>query len=426
MSAAARAPKPDATSDRATLRRITKGLRMLTVPLPHLSGLAAAVRVHLDWRVPTMGIFASGRLLVNPGFAARLKDNELVFVLAHELLHLALRTHDRARGSHHLEFNYAHDYIINDILRAELGFASIPAGGLDMPGARSRTAEDIVIEMRRNADLMPSRTQVFEGKQTSVRRMFGQGGQPAGGGESENEAGDVLADKTEREMFPAEAKEQAEQKAAIEEAAARGRALEKALKAMKGRGNSSGGETRTVLAQRGQFRPAWQHALQRWIESSAAGERTFTRPSRRGAECPDAVLPGRRRQSWMINVVLDTSGSMTDAIPAVLGAIGDFCDAAGVGQVRLVQCDTDVTADVTLSPDELTSFEVKGFGGSDLTAAMTRLADDPQVTAAVIVTDGDIAFPVSRPPYGVLWVLPRMSNFNPPYGRVLTLDGSRI
>jgi hypothetical protein len=44
----------------------------------------------------------------------------------------------------------------------------------------------------------------------------------------------------------------------------------------------------------------------------------------------------------------------------------------------------------------------------------------------VIVTDGDIVFPASAPPYGVLWVLPQMSNFNPPYGRVLTMDGSRL
>jgi hypothetical protein len=44
-----------------------------------------------------MGVFASGRLVVNPDFAARLNDRELVFVLAHEMLHLALRTHDRAR-----------------------------------------------------------------------------------------------------------------------------------------------------------------------------------------------------------------------------------------------------------------------------------------------------------------------------------------
>lgn len=430
MNVAVSVPLPDARADRATLKRIENGLRMVTVPLPHLAGLAAAVRVHLDWRVPTMGIFASGRLLVNPGFAARLKDNELVFVLAHELLHLALRTHDRARGSGRLEFNYAHDYIINDILRAELGFTSIPAGGLDMPGARARTAEDIVIEMRRNADLMQSKTKVFEGSQTSVRRMFGQngrsGGQPAEGNANEDDAGDVLADKTEREMFPADAEEQAKQKAAMEEMAARGMALAKALQAMKGRGNSGGGESRTVLAQRGQFRPAWQHALQRWIESSATGERTFSRPSRRGAQRADIVLPGRKRESWMVNIVLDTSGSMTEAIPTALGAIGDFCDAAGVDQVRIVQCDTAVTSDETLSPDELTSFTVSGFGGSDLSPALLMLADDPQVTAVVIVTDGDIAFPASAPPFGVLWVLPQMSNFNPPYGRVLTMDGSRL
>ena len=74
-----------------------------------------------------------------------------MFVLAHELLHLALRTHDRANGSHHLEFNYAHDYIINDILQAELGFEQVPAGGLDMPGARHKAAEEIVLDMRRNA-----------------------------------------------------------------------------------------------------------------------------------------------------------------------------------------------------------------------------------------------------------------------------------
>ena len=107
------------------------------------------MRVDLDDRVPTMGVFASGRLVANPDFTARLSDDDLVFVLAHELLHLALRTHDRARGSGRLEFNYAHDYIINDMLRHALGVATIPAGGLDMPGAREKSAEQIVLEMRR-------------------------------------------------------------------------------------------------------------------------------------------------------------------------------------------------------------------------------------------------------------------------------------
>jgi hypothetical protein len=211
-------------SARDTLARIANGLRMVTVPLPHLAGLAAAVRVDLDERVPTMGVFASGRLIANPAFVARLKQNELVFVLAHELLHLALRTHDRARGSGRIEFNYAHDYIINDILRVELGFASIPAGGLDMPGARTRSAEEIVLEMRRNADLMPSRSRVFEGETVTLRRVIG--GVPGAGQRREalapdSEAGDVLDEARERDMFPAEAADQAARASAIGELAAR-------------------------------------------------------------------------------------------------------------------------------------------------------------------------------------------------------------
>ena len=150
---------------------------MVTVPLPHLAGLAGAVRVDMDDRVPTMGVFASGRMLANPEFVSRLKDNELVFVLAHELLHLALRTHDRAKGSSRLEFNYAHDYIINDILRVELGFASIPAGGLDMPGAREKSAEQIVLEFRKAGNQMQSRTRVWNGQAVAGDRIFGGGRQ---------------------------------------------------------------------------------------------------------------------------------------------------------------------------------------------------------------------------------------------------------
>ena len=150
--------------------RIARGLRLITVPFPYLSGLAAATRVTLDSRLPTMGVFASGRMIANPQFVARLNDSDLAFVLAHEMLHLALRTHDRLRGSDPLEFNYAHDYIINDMLRVALGRTTIPADGLDMAGARHRSAEDIVLEMRRNAD-GSTRTRVWEGNVVTARAV---------------------------------------------------------------------------------------------------------------------------------------------------------------------------------------------------------------------------------------------------------------
>lgn len=412
-----------ATTQRNALARIQKGLRMLTVPLPHLAGLAAAVRVNIDERVPTMGVFASGRLVANPDFTARLNDNELVFVLAHELLHLALRTHERSKGSGQLEFNYAHDYIINDMLRAALGVATIPAGGLDMPGAREKSAEQIVIEMRKNGDFVSSRTQVWEGQATMAGRIFGpQAGTRPSSGNDQN--GDVLGERREREMFPDGAADQARRAKAIGELAAKGLALGKAMGAMQGRGTDTGGTRQVVDALRGIYSTPWQMALQTWLEGVVPGERTFVRPSRRGADRDDVVLPGRRRHSWMLNVVLDTSGSMSDEIPRALGAIADFCDAAAVDDVRLVQCDTAVTADEVLTPSALAAYEVSGYGGSDLTPAMLALADDPRVTATIIITDGDIGYPREPMPYAVLWILPPHSTpgFQPPYGRVVTMQ----
>ncbi len=407
------------------MARIEKGLRLLTVPLPHLAGLAAAVRVNIDERVPTMGVFASGRMVANPAFVAKLKDNELQFVLAHELLHLALRTHDRAKGAGHIEFNYAHDYIINDILRVELGFTHVPAGGLDMPGAREKSAEQIVLEMRKKSEQEPTKSQVWQGEQITMRRLLenNRPGQPGGSAE----AGDVMDETKERQLFPEDAAEQNARAKAVEELAARSLALAKAMKAMRGRGTGDAKGDAMVSALRGFYRTPWEMALQKWLESVAPGERTFARPSRRTQQQSDIVLPGRKRESWMLNVVLDTSGSMMDEIPRALGAISDFCEAMYVDDIRLVQCDTDVASDEILSPAALAEYKVSGFGGSDLSPGMLALADDPRVTAAAIITDGDTLIPAERMPYDVLWILPAQGNpnFRPPYGQVITMQGER-
>lgn len=413
-------------SSAQTLARIERGLRMVTVPMPHLAGLAAVVRCSIDDRVPTMGVFASGRMVANRQFVAKLKENELLFVLAHELLHLALRTHDRAKGSGRLEFNYAHDYIINDILRAELGFTHVPAGGLDMPGAKEKSAEQIVLEMRKNGEQMQSKTQVWDGQAISARGALNKSGQ--GGNQSADDAGDVMDDAKERELFPDCKNGQAEQAKQMRAAAARALALGKAMGAMKGRGVEAGEVTQTVMALRGMYKTPWEAAMQKWIESVAPGERTYIRPSRREVTGNDIVLAGRKRESWMLNVVLDTSGSMTDEISPALGAIADFCEQLSIDEIRLVQCDAAVTGDEMLSPEALADYQISGFGGSDLTPAMRGLAEDARVTAALVITDGDIAFPPEEMPYDVLWVITSSAyaSFNPPYGHVIRMQGGRV
>src|SRR5262249_26321463 len=175
------------------------------------------------------------------------------------------------------------------------------------------------------------------------------------------------------------------------------------------------------------YRTPWEMALQRWLESVAPGPRTFNRAARRGAERTDVVLPGRRREGWILNVVLDTSGSMTNELPRALGAIADFCDAAAVDQIRLVQCDTAVTSDRFLTPDELTRHQVTGGGGSDLSPALRYLADDARVESVIVLTDGDITYPPEEMPYNVLWVLHAQvpAGFHPPYGTVIAMTKPR-
>jgi predicted metal-dependent peptidase len=282
--------------------------------------------------------------------------------------------------------------------------------------------------MRRNAPIMPSKTAVFGGQETTVGRMFGPGGrsQARGEGGEQAEAGDVLDAQREKDMFPDDVAAQAEQVDVIKEAAADGLALARAVGALRGlRGDDPGGASQVVTALRGIYRTPWEVVLQRWMESVAPGERTFVRPSRRGADRPDLVLPGRRREGWMLNVIVDTSGSMSAEIPRALGAIADFCEAVAVDQIRLLQCDVVVTSDELLSPTELVEYTVTGYGGSDLTPAMELLAADPQVRAAAIITDGDIQYPADTMPYAVLWVLPPGSSaaFQPSYGRIVIMDG---
>jgi predicted metal-dependent peptidase len=146
------------------------------------------------------------------------------------------------------------------------------------------------------------------------------------------------------------------------------------------------------------------------------------RASRRGGDRTDIVLAGRKREGWTLNIVLDTSGSMYDELARVLGAIASFCESVNVDSVRLLQCDVEVTEDAMVTPEQLNNYRITGLGGSDMSPAMLRLADDPEVEAVIVLTDGLIYYPPQAMPYNVLWVLTNCSgHFNPGYGQVIEL-----
>jgi predicted metal-dependent peptidase len=411
--------RPDPEAD--TLDTVREALRRVGLSFPYLVGLIQKIDVQLDRRVETMGVFASGRLLVNPDFARALTPREMNFLLTHQLYHLVLRTHERGEGSDALDFNIAHDYVINDMLREELHTDRIPAGGVDWRGARLLSAEKILREMERDSSRRPS--QLWDSR---PGRGGGSGDGEADEGQGEPAEGDVLSSAREREMFPeTQPLEQQARVREVQERAAQAQGLRSLMQQMsEGKGDEAGGQENEVAALRGLYRPPWELALQRWLEAVAPADRSYARPSRRGADRTDVVLPGRKREGWTLHVVLDTSGSMIEEIPVALGAIADFCEAVGVDRVHLLQCDTAVGSDEVLTPAEVSRWRVTGYGGSDLGPAMVRLADDPEVAAALVLTDGEIDYPEEPVPYQVLWVLPpwkEQQEFSPRYGKVIAM-----
>lgn len=81
------------------------------------------------------------------------------------------------------------------------------------------------------------------------------------------------------------------------------------------------------------------------------------------------------------------------------------------------------TVDEFVSPEELLHYRIAGYGGSDMGRALVRLAEDPEVEAVLVLTDGYIDCPAEAMPHRLLWVLSgQMSDeFAPPYGHVLRM-----
>jgi len=428
--------------DDVALTRARRALKLVATTLPHLAGLAHAVRVRVDPRYPVAAIGASGLLVVNPQVFAEAPTPDLVFVLAHELLHLALDTFGRQGNADPKAVNVAHDYIINDILTTELG-RPVPLNGLVRPGARNESLERLTAELGPGGgDTACWSAGRGPGRINAARRPPGKSKmqeelEKAGLLPAETEAApepeppaelpghDVLSAEEEAALdpdrTPAQRRQLVERVQTEARQAVRLAELRRELAAHDPRqGQGGGGVGEAFLdAILTAYTPPWQLALQHWLDAVAPGPRTYARASRRGAGA-DVPLPGRRREGWALHVVLDTSGSMVSTLPHLLGLLASFCDAAGVAALHVLQCDVGVTADEWLEPEQLTRYQVAGFGGSDMSPAMTRLAADGDVAAVLVLTDGYIDFPADEPPYAVLWGLvdgdPR---FAPPYGSVV-------
>ncbi|MFJ9022811.1 VWA-like domain-containing protein [Streptomyces sp. NPDC102259] len=349
---------------------------------PYLAtALFALHPVESRW-VPTMAVDRHWRCYVSPAFVDRMPVEELAGVWVHEVSHLLRDHHGRServareRGltgpGEQLRMNIAADCEINDDAFGD-GLAQ-PEGAVT-PGSLGLRPGELMEDYLRQFRLGPH-------TQNLVWLDCGSG-----------------ADGREREwdLGPDGAHGLSEQERdAVRFRVAQGIAGR--------RGTAPAGWQRWAEEA---FHPPqpWRELLGAAVRSAAsapgAGEDySYGRPSRRSASVPGAVLPSLRRRPPRVSVVIDTSGSVSDAelgsaileVTAISRAVGGRRDL-----VTVVPCDADARLVHPLCRGE--GIPLLGGGGTDLRAGFTKaLRARPGPDVIVALTDGQTPWPSTRPP----------------------------
>ncbi|MEW2131467.1 DUF2201 family putative metallopeptidase [Streptomyces sp. NPDC005435] len=374
-------PPPSADSALPLPKLLTARLHAVKVR-PYLADALFALRVVEDRSVPTMAVDPYWRCYVSPAFVARTPVEELAGVWVHEVSHL-LRDH-HARGERYareheahgpgepLRRNIAADFEIND---------DIYGDGLPRPAG---AVHPELLDLR--ADLLMEeylRTASLSGLTSDLAWL--DCGSGADGRVRPWDLGPGGAFGLSRQ-----------QRDAVRFRVAEG---------IRGRPGTAPDGWRRWADEAFHPPQPWRRLLGAAVRSAASapgvGENhTYRRPSRRSAAVPGVVLPSLRRTPPRVCVVIDTSGSVSDAelgsalleVAAISRAVGGRRDL-----VSVISCDAAAGIAVPLCRAE--GIELIGGGGTDLRSGFARaLRTRPRPDVIVALTDGQTPWPSAPPP----------------------------
>lgn len=156
-----------------------------------------------------------------------------------------------------------------------------------------------------------------------------------------------------------------------------------------------------ILEPRVAWEPLLAGAVRRAVGwTNGRVEYTHTRPSRRQSAVPRVVLPGMRRPTPNVAFVVDTSGSVDDALLGrALGEVDGALRALGVGDSAVTVYACDATVHTVTKVRRARDTALAGGGGTDLRVGIRAAADQrPHADLIVVFTDGYTPWPADPPP----------------------------
>lgn len=354
------------------------------------------------------------RVIFDPGFVDEISDEELDFVMKHEILHCVLSHCTRGKGFNNYFFNIACDIVVNSNIMNEMGVSKFVIAGQEVmhqaPAEHDRegfkySAEEVYeMLMEKHAALIRDVEEVIK--------------------EVEQEYGVIIDNHNIWDTITANAVIDEEWKQAIKEA----------VRVAKGYAPPA---IRKLLdAYEDEAKISWRQILHNFIVSVADRyDFSFLPPDKRFSTS-EFIMPSfsectgeEIKNLWFL---IDTSASMTEEELSVFfyeikSALFQFDYLSGM----LSYFDTEVTEPVEFdSVDKLMEIKPFGGGGTSFVNIFKYMNENMQENlplAIIIMTDGYAPFPNEESAMGipVLWIISSPS-VEAPWGTTIHYEEVKI
>jgi len=372
------------------------------------NGFFGLLLMHMKFALdPNIGTAATDgeRVYFDPKFLDKISDRELVFIMMHEIMHVALRHTSRTGDRDDFLFNIACDIVVNsNILQA--------AGGDLSSITLSQYGESMHLTPKGDEGSHYTAEEVYEmfsSLSASRRKQLKHGfaDDHSRWGTADDEALDALWKNRIRD----------------------------ALEACRSRGGQTGRGTIPLGVERKieelmHPKTDWRVLLNDFVQEEVT-DYSFLPPDRRFSDSPFLLPDFNETETTVKNILfmIDTSASMskkeiTQAYSEIKGAIDQF---GGNLEGWLGFFDAAVVPPIPFTDEnEFRIIRPKGGGGTDFGVIfdyIRREMAEQELASIIILTDGCAPFPEESAAMGipVLWMI-NNNYVEPPWGKVAVMD----
>lgn len=337
-------------------------------------------------------------------FFSKLKPEELLFVLAHEIWHNVLLHFARRQNRYIDLFNIATDMEVNYMIRTDLAAKAIVPTGLLFPPKEmeGKSAETIYDWLRQNNQSSKSYN-----KRQLDKHIYNDQPEKDNGFSSDisdfepikDRWGEVGFDSDFNPRISTDASET--MRSAVISAAHRYSMEHGSLPAY----------LEGIVKKLAKPQVNWRERLCQFISKHYGSKRSWCPPNRRYLH-GDMYFQSRRSENLKIGVFIDTSGSTCEDLPQFFGELKGLVESFSGYVVHCIHCDAavdkyEVYDDMHPFNGSETNVEYSGGGGTSLTPPFRYIEEnDIDIDCAIYMTDGYADKPDVNPPdYPVLWLL---------------------